>query len=243
MKFSLIIATLNRKEELNECVNAILMQSNTDFEIIIVDQSEEATLKKEFIDNQKIIYLQINEKGLSHARNIGIERARGEYICLIDDDGIPEIDYLNKVTNCIENEHPIIIGCQIIDPVTQEKKGPDKRKKVTYKDAFSYFCSPGMVIEANFQRSHLYDEMFGVGAKYGSGEETDVVLAALSSGYFVLYDSRIHISHPVGFSKENKSIERVSKYAYGYGALCKKTVRQYSEFWGRYFIIKTVIGN
>lgn len=87
IKFSLLIATLNRPKILQTCVKGLLNQTYDNYEIIIIDQSD-----KEFrndsiaeIDN-RITYIHIDEKGLSHARNIGLQCVTGDYVCLIDDD-------------------------------------------------------------------------------------------------------------------------------------------------------------
>ena len=243
MKFSLLIATLNRPKLLSECVQSLLEQSYDDFEIIIIDQSDEDKKSSELYKiDARIKYIHIRQRGLSHARNIGIEKCNGDYVCLIDDDGIYEIDYLEKMRKIICELKPTIIGCQLQDPNTSCYKYETVSYYVKYQDAFSCFCSPGMVIDANFQKKHLYDEQFGVGSKYGSGEETDIVLIAINNSKKVYYASNIIVKHPVE-TMETIPPLKMESYSYGYGALCKKIFSCYSKFWGIYFLSRTVLGN
>ena len=90
MKFSLIIGTLNRTEQLKICLKQIDKQIYRDFEVIIVDQSND-NLTYEMVNNikvgYKIKYFKSEIRGLSRARNIALRKADGKYFCLIDDDG------------------------------------------------------------------------------------------------------------------------------------------------------------
>ena len=243
MKFTLLIATLNRYELLKKCIDSLLEETYSNFEIIIVDQTPtNSNSELNLPVDERIKYYHIEKKGLSHARNVGIIKATGDYICLIDDDGEYERTYLEKAKNIIDSRNPTILGGQIVDPITNSEKWGKNERVIRYKDAFNCFCSPGMIIEAKFQKGHLYDESFGVGSKYGSGEETDIVLSALSEGKLVFYSPSIITKHPADMlSSVNQ--KKIESYAFGYGALCRKIFKKYSKFWGFYHLFKTIIGN
>lgn len=242
MRFSLIIGTLNRKNELDICIEHILNQSFKDYEIVIVDQSDEDYSE---IANRsdKIKYIHIKEKGLSHARNIAIKVSKGEYICLVDDDGLYEPNVLEVADKIIADKSPTILGGKIIDPVTGLSNTNDKEKIVTWKNAFKYHVSPSMIIQRSFLEKHMFDEMFGVGSKYGAGEETDIVFAALSEKKMVYFSSEYVVKHGMGKNNKNKNIDRITSYAYGRGALLKKVVKNYSLFWGSYYFYRSLLLN
>ena len=90
MKLSIIIPVYRTQNTLQRCLESILCQSFTDYEIILVDDGspdncpylcDEYTQKDARI---KVIHKE--NGGLSDARNIGIQQAQGEYITFIDSD-------------------------------------------------------------------------------------------------------------------------------------------------------------
>ena len=105
MKFSIIIPVYNVEKYLEQCLNSVLNQTFTDYEVICVnDGSTDGSLDilRSFAKKDARIQI-INQKngGLSDARNAGIQAAKGDYIFLIDsDDWITEnaLEVLSKNT-------------------------------------------------------------------------------------------------------------------------------------------------
>ena len=102
-KFSIIVPVYNVENELNRCIDSILIQSEEDFELILIDDGS--------IDNSGII-CDIYEKkdarvkvihkengGVSSARNVGLDNAKGEYIVFVDSDDYVTNNYLEKLYN------------------------------------------------------------------------------------------------------------------------------------------------
>lgn len=240
MKFSLIIATLNRPDILFDCLLFVSKQTYKDFEVIIIDQSDDDGIKDKLsIFEINIKYVRTKIRGLSRARNIGIKLAKGEYICLVDDDGFYENNVLEKANEVIMKTSPDVLGGQIVDRVAELKLVDRQDGYVSWLDVFKTFMSPSMIIKKNFIEKVLFDEQFGVGAKYGSGEESDIVFRALSGKNKVYFTNLFRVNH----SLTKNDSDRVYSYAYGYGALCKKIYNKYSVTWGLYFIMKSCVGN
>lgn len=93
MKISVIIPAYNAEKYLGVCLESILIQTFTDFEIIVVDDcSTDASLAvaesylEKFGGRLKIITLSQNTGSGSIPRNVGLEHATGEYIYFIDND-------------------------------------------------------------------------------------------------------------------------------------------------------------
>jgi glycosyltransferase involved in cell wall biosynthesis len=84
---SVVIPTLNRKKSLRIAVKSVLAQTLPPLEIIVVDDgSTDQTvdsLKSEF---PTVNWITQSNHGVSHARNQGIQQARGEWIALLDSD-------------------------------------------------------------------------------------------------------------------------------------------------------------
>ena len=85
-KVSIIIPTYNSFQYLPSAVNSVINQTYVDWEMIIVndgssDNTEEWVLTQ---SDPRIILISQENKGKSVARNVGIERATGEYIAFLD---------------------------------------------------------------------------------------------------------------------------------------------------------------
>lgn len=118
MKISIIIPTYNRTDDLNECLNSILIQTILSHEIIIVDNSNnrdsEDLIKKrkdEFKKNDiSLRYIKNNrENSLTVAKNIGIKCSTGNIISFLDDDSILDRRYYEEIIR-VYREKPHALG-------------------------------------------------------------------------------------------------------------------------------------
>ena len=97
---SIIMPTFNRKNVISNAIQSVLNQSYKNFELIIVDDgSTDGTLDfLENLNNNKIkIIKSILNKGASHARNLGLNNSKGEYIFYLDSDNDWDSDYLKTM--------------------------------------------------------------------------------------------------------------------------------------------------
>ena len=94
-KISIIIPVYNVEKYLKECLESIINQSYNNIEIIIINDGSTDNSKdicKEFSKfDKRIIYIEETNHGVSHARNIGLEKATGNYIAFVDSD-----DWVNE---------------------------------------------------------------------------------------------------------------------------------------------------
>lgn len=110
MKISVIIPVYNEENDLNECIDSLVNQSEESFEIIVIDDgSTDNTLNvvKEFerIKSPDIKIISQKHKGAGAARNLGAKTARGDILVFIDADMTFEKSFLSKLTRpIIENE-------------------------------------------------------------------------------------------------------------------------------------------
>lgn len=104
-KFSLIIPLYNAEKTICRCIDSILQQVYDDFEIILIDdgsadRSYTICTNYEKEDKRIRVYRQDNS-GPSAARNLGLEKAKGEWICFIDSDDYISSDYLSELHSLI----------------------------------------------------------------------------------------------------------------------------------------------
>ena len=96
-KLSIIVCTYNRENTLEKCINSILNQTFSDFELIIVDDgstdnSNKIYEKYKAFDNRVRVIFKENS-GLGDARNIGLDNSTGEYIGFVDSDDYIAVSY------------------------------------------------------------------------------------------------------------------------------------------------------
>jgi glycosyltransferase involved in cell wall biosynthesis len=87
---SVIIPTYNRKQLLERTLYSVLTQSYKNLEAIVInDAGEDVTDVIRYFSDSRIKYF-VNEKNLDLAgtRNVGLNKAKGDYLCLLDDDDI-----------------------------------------------------------------------------------------------------------------------------------------------------------
>ena len=106
LSISIIIPYWNTLEQTNRLMNILKQQLNDNVEIIIVDDGcNEYELNRYEQDNIKIIHLPENSGGASVPRNVGLDNAKGKYICFIDSDDIVELDYIDTIFAKIKSEN------------------------------------------------------------------------------------------------------------------------------------------
>lgn len=121
-KISIIVPIYKVEKYLNECVDSILNQTFTDFELILVDDGSPDNCPK-MCDayarqDDRIRVIHQKNKGLSAARNAGIEMARGQWLGFIDSDDFVAPDFYEKLLSAAEAAAADCAICSI--QLTQE---------------------------------------------------------------------------------------------------------------------------
>jgi teichuronic acid biosynthesis glycosyltransferase TuaG len=110
---SAIVTTYNRANLIGETINSILKQSFKNFELLIVDDGSTdntGDVINSFQD-KRIVYIKSdNWGGPARPRNIGIKRAKGEYIAFCDDDDLWVKDKLEKQLNIFKTYDVVGVG-------------------------------------------------------------------------------------------------------------------------------------
>ncbi|HFR3406655.1 TPA: glycosyltransferase family 2 protein, partial [Streptococcus suis] len=106
-EISIVVPVYNSEKKIRKCIDSILSQSFTDYELILLnDGSTDYTLsileeyEKEY-SSIKVID-KLNE-GIAKTRNLGISIATGKYIVFLDNDDFIDSDYLQILYDEIEN--------------------------------------------------------------------------------------------------------------------------------------------
>lgn len=231
MRFSLVLATVGRTEEVKWFLEHLARQTYHDFELLVVDQNHNDHLVPilgPYKDNLSILHLR-SALGLSRARNVGLKHVSGDIVAFPDDD----CWYLPSLLECVARffqKHPNIDGLtgRCVD-----------RNGISL--AGSWDANPGLVNPFNVWRRGSsismfirfttikqigdFDEALGVGAgtSWGAGEETDYLLRALKWGFCFYYDPKLVIYHPKPVKcYDAKAVARARIYGAGIGRVLRK---------------------
>ncbi|WP_302545739.1 glycosyltransferase family 2 protein [Coprobacter fastidiosus] len=105
---SIIVPIYNAELYVSECIDSILKQTYTNFELLLInDGSTDNTsyiCKKYNKDDNRIHYIEKKNEGVSIARNIGLKHASGDYVIFIDSDDIVKPNYLQLLIDKKEND-------------------------------------------------------------------------------------------------------------------------------------------
>lgn len=127
MLLSIIVPIYNVKQYLEKCIESVINQNATNYELILIDDcSTDGSLsiakKYENKSNVKIIKKE-NNTGLSDTRNIGLRKANGEYILFLDSDDYIEGGSLKNIESIIISQnYPDIVYFGFFEEDDNQKK-------------------------------------------------------------------------------------------------------------------------
>ncbi|MCO4793350.1 MAG: glycosyltransferase [Bacteriovoracaceae bacterium] len=118
MKISVVIPTYNRSHVLERAINSVLMQSIQPHELIVVDDGstdKTSDILLKYSSNPLIQIIKTENRGVSAARNIAIEKSSGHWIALLDSDDEWLPNKLEKQVNFVESNPniPLVHGEEI----------------------------------------------------------------------------------------------------------------------------------
>ena len=104
MKYSFIIPVYNRPGEVAELLESLQQQRLKDFEVIVVEDGSQIPCKDvcdQFAGILALRYYSKPNSGPGQSRNYGVERARGEWVIILDSDVVLPSDYLGAVDKAL----------------------------------------------------------------------------------------------------------------------------------------------
>ena len=114
MKYSIIVPVYNRPDEVGELLASLSRQTVKDFEVIVVEDGSSIKCEdvcKQFAGVLDLHYYEKPNSGPGQSRNYGVERARGEWVIVLDSDVVLPKGYLTAVEESLSpNPSPVERG-------------------------------------------------------------------------------------------------------------------------------------
>lgn len=233
-----ILPTLDRPADLEACLRSLAAARPGFARVVVADQGADARLAPR-VAEFGATHLHLERRGLSHARNAALAQVGdgGPWRYFPDDDCTVAPDVLARVGEALAR-HPdaVFVAARVVTPAGRAvMPGMDERERVlaSPQDVLPTVMSPGLFVAARvLEQVGGFDERFGVGAEWPSGEESDLLFRVLAAGGHGVYAPAAVVTHPDPFAVRDEAAQRrrARLYGRGWGALFAKHAASDTRF-------------
>ena len=193
---SVVILTWNRKDDLIETITELRKSSYASIEVIVVDNGSEdgtpAVIKERFPD---VVFVRLEKNTGIAGYNIGMKKARGEYVVLLDSDSFPDRSGIERMVKIFESDSKV--GAVAFDVhnliVESRESGVGSQKSLDLfkcKDVYGYNgAGVGIRKECLEKAGYLFEPYF----LYFN--EQDHAFRILQAGYKIKFHPEIIAYH------------------------------------------------
>lgn len=160
--YSVIVPAYNRPDEVGELLESLTRQTLTDFEVIIVEDGSAVTCRRvcEGYDGRlDIHYYAKPNSGPGQSRNYGAERAKGDYLLILDSDVVLPEGYLRAVSDELGREAADAFG----GPDRSHPSFSDTQKAISY--SMTSFFTTGGIRGGKKKLDKFYPRSFNMGVR------------------------------------------------------------------------------
>ena len=226
MPASVVIASRNRAALLNETVESILTGHAVPAEIVVVDQSDEPSLRRagQLVHGCAVRHVGMAARGLSRARNLGAEIARQDVLVFTDDDMIADPEWLRALVAALDAEGTadaavtgrvlpgVEEGRDTFVPATVRRSMRAVHRGLLTKDVLA---GGNMGIRrGTFERIGRFDARLGAGSDFPAAEDNDLGFRLLHAGGAIVFEPAALLYHRAW---RDRSVYVSMRHAYGRG--------------------------
>lgn len=223
---SIILPTYNRANYLPYSINSVLAQSYDIFELYIIDDgSSDNTVDvvNNYLNDDRVHYIYQDNQGQSVARNEGLKRAKGDFICFLDSDDLYKPDKLVKQIDILKSNRKIDIVHGDEDLIDKDGRILSKKNMNRYSGMIyeKLLIDNSVSIITVMARKKCFDEMGGFDESIEVGDDYDLWLRFSAKyryhyepEYFAQYrimDDQISSDKKRRFESNRNTIERFLK--------------------------------
>ena len=192
MKYSIIVPVYNRPDEVDELLQSLCEQTLADFEVIIVEDGSQKDCKsvvERYTDKLDVKYFMKPNSGPGQSRNYGAERAKGDYLLVLDSDVVLPTGYLKAVDDELQRQPADAFG----GPDAAHPSFTDVQKAISY--SMTSFFTTGGIRGGKKKLDKFYPRSFNMGirrevyqqlggfSKMRFGEDIDFSYRIVEAGY------------------------------------------------------------
>ncbi len=222
LRFSLIIPVFNRHEEVLELLESLTVQSDQDFEVVIVEDGSTVSCEqvvKKYINVLRIAYYYKSNSGPGLSRNYGATKASGNYFIFLDSDCVIPRDYIRNLRNYLVN---IAYKDAFGGPDMADTGFTTLQKAINY--SMTSFITTGGIRGGGEKLDKFHPRSFNMGysqevfettngfSNLRFGEDIDMSIRIIESGF-----STVLIKDAAVYHKRRTSFKQFYKQVYNSG--------------------------
>ena len=162
MKYSIIVPVFSRPGGVDELLESLLSQEEKDFEVIIVEDGSKVPCKKvcdKYANRLDLHYYYKENSGPGQSRNYGAERAKGDYLLILDSDVVLPKGYIRAVSEELNREPADAFG----GPDCAHESFTDTQKAISY--SMTSFFTTGGIRGGKKKLDKFYPRSFNMGIR------------------------------------------------------------------------------
>ena len=215
LKYSVIIPVYNVENYLTRCLDSLLAQNYADLEILLIDngsKDQSGQICEDYAAKfSNITAYHIPNKGVSSARNFGLAKAKGEFICFVDADDYLEGNLFSDLESQLDSQLDLLVfsyynsiekNLSEIDRSAKILPAEGKKDKSDFIALFQELCLTDMMYTVwnKIYRREFLEEHQIVFESYELGEDVRFNLSVyqhvnavflVKSGYYVYISGRV----------------------------------------------------
>ncbi len=203
--FSVVIPLYNKERHIKRTLSSVLEQSFSDFEVVIInDGSTDNSLNivEALVDDRIKVY-SIKNSGVSHARNLGIEKSNSDFIAFIDADDVWKTHHLTDLKSLIEDfpncgmyTKAYVRSYKSLDIESTYNTIPkDEHWRGVLEDYFEASMDYSIALtSAVMLTKNAWKNTGGFNTSFDSGEDTDLWIR-IAIKYSVAFDNKVSVTH------------------------------------------------
>lgn len=234
--YSLIIPTFKRPDEVEECLQSLTQQTFKDFEVILSDGTPGKSLESvtiSFAQQLDLLFLYEELIGVSEARNLGYQHAKGEYIIFLDSDCIIPPGYMQAVHTHLQREPLDLFG----GPDAAAADFSPLQKAISY--SMTSILTTGGIRGKKTHVGKYHPRSFNMGIRksvfeavkgfsdFKCGEDIELSIRIIQAGYSsgLIEDAYVYHKRRTSFSQFYKQVFRFGAARINIGARHKGEIK------------------
>lgn len=194
---SIIVPVYNAEKYLNRCIDSILSQTMTDFELLLIDDESKdnsGRICDEYAEKDaRVRVFHKPNGGVSSARNLGLDNAKGKWITFVDADDRCSCNYLEHLLSKVDDDTDLIISYAVICDSTGEKAEVYPEYRVNATNFERLFVDSDMHWHTSpwaklYRASIIYENSLRFNEMMHIGEDADFLFS------FMLITDKIYVS-------------------------------------------------
>ncbi|MFQ5451107.1 MAG: glycosyltransferase family 2 protein [Nitrospinaceae bacterium] len=216
---TVIIPTYNRGYCLGESIRSVMAQTRADFELLVVDDGSTDGTENIVRRFPEVRYIRCEKNsGVSRARNLGVQQARGRYLCFLDSDDVWREKKLETQISWMESHRDCPVSYTDEIWIRRGRRVNPMNKHRKYSGDIFRHCLPLCIVSPSsvMMRASLFSEVGGFDEKMPVCEDYDLWLRIAFKYRFHFIEKKLIIKqggHEDQLSRRYWGMDRFRVYA------------------------------